>query len=128
MIRLDIGKTLMNHNRPLFIHNRILFQLCFAICVFLTNTHTTDDEVGVEDAQGGLVGILLIVYGCGDDQAKRDARHTLQDDQSYDQHQGTLVRDLGSEEEGERDGERERWREREREREKERDGQREEVN
>lgn len=45
---------------------------------------TADDEVGVEDAQGGLVGTLLVV-DCGwNDETKRDAGDALQHDQNYD--------------------------------------------
>lgn len=55
---------------------------------------TADDEVGVEDAQGGLVGTLLVV-DCGwDDEAERDAGDALQHDQNYDQHQGAFIRHL----------------------------------
>lgn len=55
---------------------------------------TADDEVGVEDAQGGLVGALLVV-DCGrDDEAKWDACDALQHDQNDDQHQGAFIRHL----------------------------------
>lgn len=40
-------------------------------------TPTADDEVGVEDAQGGLVGALLVIDGRRDDEAKGDAGDAL---------------------------------------------------
>ena len=109
MIQLDICKT-SNESQSTIIYpssNPVLIAFSPLVSFSLTHTRTTDDEVGVEDAQGGLVGILLIVYGCGDDQAKRDARHTLQDDQSYDQHQRTLVRNLEAVKKREREKDRE---------------------
>lgn len=55
---------------------------------------TADDEVWVEDAQGGLVGALLIV-NCGrDDEAERDASDSLKHDEDDDQHQGSFIRHL----------------------------------
>lgn len=57
---------------------------------------TADDEVWVEDAQGGLVGTLLIV-NCGrDDEAERDASDSLKHDEDDDQHQGSFIRHLPS--------------------------------
>lgn len=55
---------------------------------------TAEDEVGVEDAQGGLVGTLLVVDPGWDDEAKRDAGDALQHDQNDDQHQRAFIRDL----------------------------------
>lgn len=57
---------------------------------------TADDEVWVEDAQGGLVGALLIVDCRWDDEAERDARDALQHDEDDDQHQGAFIRHLRS--------------------------------
>lgn len=54
-------------------------------------TPTADDEVGVEDAQGGLVGALLVVDGWRDDEAKGDAGDALQHNQDDDQHQRAFV-------------------------------------
>lgn len=60
---------------------------------------TAEDEVGVEDAQGGLVGTLLVI-DCGwDDEAKWDAGDALQHDQNDDQHQGAFIRHLQRERE-----------------------------
>lgn len=63
-----------------------------------TQTHTqkltADDEVGIEDAQGGLISVLLVIDGGGDDEAKGDAGDTLQHNQSYNQHYGAFIRDL----------------------------------
>lgn len=55
---------------------------------------TAQDEVRVEDAQGGLVGALLVVDPRRDDQAEGDSRDALQHDQTYDQKQGAFVRHL----------------------------------
>lgn len=66
---------------------------------------TADDEVWVEDAQGGLVGALLIVDGRWDDEAEGDARDALQHDEDDDQHQGAFIRHLQSQKwEEDRDG------------------------
>lgn len=46
------------------------------------STLTAEDEVGVEDAESGLVGALLIVDSGWDDEAEGDARHALQHDQN----------------------------------------------
>lgn len=73
--------------------------LCFTYFLTVAARPTTDDEVGVEDAQGGLVGALLVVDGGWDDEAKRDAGDALQHDQHYDQHQGALIRHLQTERE-----------------------------
>lgn len=54
-------------------------------------TPTADDEVGVEDAQSGLVGTLLVIDGRRDDEAKRDAGDALQHNQDDDQHQRAFV-------------------------------------
>lgn len=57
---------------------------------------TADDEVWIEDAQGGLVGALLIV-DCGRDyEAERDASDSLKHDKDDDQHQGAFIRHLRS--------------------------------
>lgn len=59
---------------------------------------TAENEIGVEDAEGGLVGTLLVVDGRRDDQAKGDAGDALQHDEQDDQQQGAFVRSLMEEE------------------------------
>lgn len=73
----------------------MLFKTVYTHTAFFFNPLlTTDDEVGVEDAQGGLVGALLVINRGGDDEAERDAGDSLQHDQDYDQHQGAFIRHL----------------------------------
>lgn len=55
---------------------------------------TAENEVRVEDAEGGLVGALLVVDGRRDDQAEGDAGDALQHDEQDDQQQGAFVRNL----------------------------------
>ena len=55
---------------------------------------TTDDEVGVEDSQCCLVGVLLVVDGSRDDQAKGDPCYPLQHNQSYHQRYGAFIGNL----------------------------------
>lgn len=59
---------------------------------------TAENEVGVEDAEGGLVGALLVVDGRRDDQAKGDAGDALQHNEQDDQQQGAFVGSLMQEE------------------------------
>lgn len=60
--------------------------------------HTAENEVGVENAEGGLVGALLVVDGRRDDQAEGDAGDALQHNEQDDQQQGAFVRSLMEEE------------------------------
>lgn len=74
----------------------IVTQFCLAPTPRFQNREglTTEDEVGVEDAQGSLIGTLLIVDGGRDHKTERDAGDALQHDQNYDQSQGAFVRYL----------------------------------